>query len=145
MPKKVVNLTTPGQLRAWRNAEAAARREVGEDATEGEVLQEICAAYTGRALEDDDAGELDVLSDGGSTSEPTIPEGVTTVVVSRGPSGKHHRPKAGTDDPEPACNPRPSAAGWKEKDVEKLRPFVDPCGICFSSEEPRGPRAITGP
>lgn len=78
---------------------------------------------------------------------PTIPDGVTKVVVKRGAGrGHHHRPRAGTDEPAPACGAWDASAGWKEKEVDVLEPFLNPCAYCFDEEEPRGPgQTVTGP
>jgi len=48
LPRRgALNLTTPAQKEAFAHAEAAAREEVGEDVTVGEVVQELSSAYTG--------------------------------------------------------------------------------------------------
>ncbi len=45
--RNALNLTTPEQREAFAHAEAAARDEVGESVTVGEIVQELSSAYTG--------------------------------------------------------------------------------------------------
>lgn len=44
---RVINLYGPDQADAVDNAMKAARRDVGEDASEGELLRAIANSYTG--------------------------------------------------------------------------------------------------
>jgi hypothetical protein len=46
-PEKAVNLYEEDEVIAWENAKAAVERELGENPREGEVLRELCRAYTG--------------------------------------------------------------------------------------------------
>lgn len=46
-PLKGISLYDEQQLETFENAEAAARDELGEDATLGEVVRELSRAYTG--------------------------------------------------------------------------------------------------
>lgn len=45
--QKTVGLTQPQQIEAYENAKRAVRTELGTDVTEGEVIEELAAAYTG--------------------------------------------------------------------------------------------------
>lgn len=52
--QKSIGLTREPQIKAYLNARAAVMKELGPDATEGEIVKELAKAYTGHGGECDE-------------------------------------------------------------------------------------------